>query len=251
MNTFALIGRRIERHTVVDSTNDLVAAAAQRGEPEGLVITADEQLAGRGRFGRKWIVPRGTSLQISVLLRPPLKPLAAARVTRMAALALHEMLAHHLRLAPTLKWPNDVFLDGRKVAGILLESSVRGDALEYVILGIGLNVNYTMRVYPELAAHATTLQDVMGSEIDRRALEDALLHELNRQYQKLLYGDDLLDAYRARLGMLGKPIQVAGVNGVIRGLAQDVNDDGALVIAAAQGAQRVYAGDVTVLKEVA
>ncbi len=251
MNTLGFIGWRIERHAVVESTNDIVAAAAQRGEPEGFVVTAEEQSAGRGRFGRKWIVPRGTSLQISVLLRPPLTPLSAARVTRMAALALYETLANHLRLTPTLKWPNDVCLDGRKVAGILLESSVRGDALEYVILGVGLNVNYTMRVYPELAPYATTLQDVMGGEIDRRALEDALLHELNRLYQELLYGDDLLDAYRARLNMLGKPIQVAGANGVTRGTAQDVSDDGALIIVGAQGARRVYAGDVTVLKEAA
>ncbi len=234
---------------VVESTNDLARAAALRGEPEGLVVTAEEQLAGRGRFGRKWIVPRGTSLQISVLLRPPLAPLAASRVIRMAALATHETLVNYLHLAPTLKWPNDVLLDGRKCAGILIESGVRGDTLEYVILGVGLNVNYTMRVYPELAPHATTLQDVVGHEIDRSGLENALLAELNRLYRDLLYGDDLLDKYRARLGMLGKPIQVATVNGILRGTAQGVTDDGALVIAADALTTRVYAGDVTVLKE--
>jgi BirA family biotin operon repressor/biotin-[acetyl-CoA-carboxylase] ligase len=249
MNTIPFIGRRIERHAVVESTNDIVRAAAQRGEPEGFVVTAEEQLAGRGRFGRKWIVPRGTSLQISVLLRPPLAPSATARVVRMAALALCETLVNHLQLAPTLKWPNDVYLNGRKVAGILLESSIRGDAVEYVILGIGLNVNYTMRVYPELAPYATTLQDVLGHEIDRSPLEDALLNALNTQYRALLFGDDLLDEYRARLDMLGKPIQVATPGGTVRGIAQAVTDDGALVISTDKANISVYAGDVTVLKE--
>lgn len=249
MNTLPFIGWRIERHAVVESTNDLVRAAAQRGEPEGFVVTAEEQSAGRGRFGRKWIVPRGTSLQISILLRPPLAPLATARVVRMAALALYDTLVNHLQLTPTLKWPNDVYLNGRKVAGILMESGIRGETLEYVILGIGLNVNYTMRVYPELAPYATTLQDVVGHEVDRSALETALLNELNRQYQELMYGDDLLDKYRPRLGMLGKPIQVATAQGVVRGIAQDVTDDGALALATDEGEKRVYAGDVTVLKD--
>lgn len=249
MNTLPFIGWRVERHEVVESTNDIVRAAAQRGEPEGFVVTTEEQLAGRGRFGRKWVVPRGTSLQISILLRPPLAPLATARVVRMAGLALHETLVKHLQLAPALKWPNDVYLNGRKVAGILMESSIRGETLEYVVLGIGLNVNYTMRVYPELAPHATTLQDVVGHEIDRSALETALLNELNRQYQELLYGDDLLDEYRARLGMLNKPIQVATAQGVVQGIAQDVTDDGALILATDEGEKRVYAGDVTVRKE--
>ena len=92
MNTLHFIGHRVERHTLVESTNDLIRAAAERGEPEGLVVTADEQSAGRGRFGRQWVVPRGTSLQMSVLLRPPLPPPATARVVRMAALAVYETL---------------------------------------------------------------------------------------------------------------------------------------------------------------
>lgn len=249
MNTIPFIGWRIERHAVVDSTNDIVRAAAQRGEPEGFVVTAEEQLEGRGRFGRKWVAPGGTSLQISVLLRPPLAPLATPRVVRMAALALYETLANHLHLAPALKWPNDVYLNGLKVAGILMESSIRSDALEYVILGIGVNVNYAMRVYPELAPYATTLQDVIGHEIDRSALENALLTELNRQYQDLLYGDDLVDEYRARLDMLGKPVQVSASGGIVRGIAQDVTDDGALVISVDDSSVQVYAGDVTVLKD--
>jgi BirA family biotin operon repressor/biotin-[acetyl-CoA-carboxylase] ligase len=251
MSTMPYIGRRIESHTVANSTNDLVRAAAERGEPEGLVVTAEEQLAGRGRMGRRWIVPRGTSLQISILLRPPLPPLAAARIVRMAALALARTLERHLQLQPALKWPNDILLDGRKCAGILIETSIRGDMLDYVILGIGLNVNYTMRVYPELASWATTLQDVVGREIDRAALERALLAELNAHYERLLYGDDLMDEYRARLGMLGQTIRVATATEILQGVARDVAEDGALVLERNEGVVKLYAGDVTILKPTA
>ena len=249
MKVAPVIGQCVERYEVVESTNDLARAQAERGKAEGLVITAEEQAAGRGRMGRKWIVPRGTSLQLSVLLRPPLAPTAAARVVRMAALAVVETLADFLQLSPRLKWPNDVLLNGRKCAGILLESSLRGDELEYVVLGIGINVNYAMRDFPELAPFATTLQDAVGHAIDRSALERALLMQLDAQYRKLLYGKDFVQEYRARLDMLGQPIRVATRDGVLEGIAQNVADDGALVLARDGVLINLYAGDVTILKQ--
>ena len=249
MKVVPVIGQRVERYEVVESTNDLARAQAERGKAEGLVITAEEQAAGRGRMGRKWIVPRGTSLQLSVLLRPSLAPTAAARVVRMAALAVVETLADFLQLSPRLKWPNDVLLNGRKCAGILLESSLRGDELEYVVLGIGINVNYAMRDFPELAPFATTLQDAVGHAIDRSALERALLMQLDAQYRKLLYGKDFVQEYRARLDMLGQPIRVATRDGVLEGIAQNVADDGALVLARDGVLINLYAGDVTILKQ--
>lgn len=248
MNQSPRVGARIERYLIAASTNDLARAAAERGEAEGLVITAEEQAAGRGRFGRQWIVPRGSSLQMSVLLRPPLTSAYAARMVRMTALAVAETLEQHLRLAPTLKWSNDVLLNGKKCAGILLESSLRGDTLEYVILGIGVNVNYTMHVYPELAPYATTLQDVLGYEIARAELEHALLNQLDAKYQHLLDGQDFMTEYRARLTMLGQTIRVATATNVLEGIARDVMDDGALLFAHNDSEMKLYAGDVTVLK---
>ncbi|MBI4762609.1 MAG: biotin--[acetyl-CoA-carboxylase] ligase [Chloroflexi bacterium] len=249
MNTLPPIGQRIERYMVVASTNDLVRAAAERGEPEGLVVTAEEQAAGRGRFGRKWIVPRGTSLQLSILLRPSLAPIAGARVVRMAAVAAAHVLEQHLHLTPVLKWPNDVLLGGRKCAGILLESSLSGDRVDYIILGIGLNVNYTMRIYPELAPRATTLQDVVGHEVDCAALERALLVELNALYARLVQGDVLMDEYRARLKLLGQTIRVATATEILQGIARDVSDDGALILELDNRSVKLYAGDVTILQE--
>ncbi len=243
-----IIGRKILRYAQVQSTNDLARDAADNGEPEGLVITAQEQLAGRGRMGRQWIVPRGTSLQFSVLLRPPLAPQHVTRLIPMAGLGIANTLERELNLQPTLKWPNDVLLDGKKVAGILTESSMQGDALTYVILGIGLNVNYTMRAYPELAPFATTLQDVLGRAVDVSALEAHLFRELDDLYVRVCDGETLLDDYRARLAMLGKPIRVMERGEILQGIAEDVDADGALILKQGDARVKLFAGDVTILQ---
>lgn len=248
MPAIPIIGRKILRFERVESTNTLAHEQADLGEAEGLVITAEEQIAGRGRLGRKWLVPRGTSLQFSILLRPPWTPQHATRLTPMAALAVVSMLEQELQLAPTLKWPNDVLLGGKKVCGILTESSVMGDSLAYVILGIGLNVNYTMRDYPELAERATTLQDVVGHELDCPHLERALFDQLNRHYFRLMTGESLVDEFRARLSMLGEPVRVANQATIFEGIAEDVDEDGALVLRQDHSRIKLYAGDVTILK---
>lgn len=245
-----IIGREVLRYDQVESTNTLAREYAERGEPEGLVIAAEEQVAGRGRMGRKWIVPRGTSLQFSVLLRPPLAPQHASRLMPMAALAIAQTLEHELHLQPTLKWPNDVLLNGKKVAGILTEASMQGDVLAYVVVGIGLNVNFAMGVYPELAPLATTLQDVLGHSVDRAHLERALLGELEHHYARVCAGETLMAEYRARLGMLGQPLRVENHGQVIEGVAHDVDDDGALILRQKDAYLKLLAGDVTVIKEV-
>ena len=243
-----IFGRKISRFDQVQSTNDLVRDAAEQGEAEGLVIAAQEQLAGRGRMGRRWIVPRGTSLQCSILLRPPLAPQHASRLMQMAALAVARTLERELHLQPTLKWPNDVLLDGKKVCGILTESSIVGETLAYVILGIGLNVNYTMRAYPELAPFATTLQDVLGYAVELPCLERALLHESDALYARICNGESLVDEYRARLAMLGQPIRVLERGEILQGIAEDVDADGALILKQDDTRVKLLAGDVTIIK---
>lgn len=246
--TEQIIGREILRYDQVASTNDLAREFAERGEAEGLVITAQEQLAGRGRMGRKWIVPRGTSLQFSILLCPPLAPQHATRLMSMAALAIARTLEREFALQSTLKWPNDVLLDGKKVCGILTESNIVGERLASVILGIGLNVNYTMRDHPELVPFATTLQDALGQEIDRSNLERALLAQLDAYYARVCGGEALTDEYRARLGMLGQFIRVASNDTILQGVAENVDDDGALILNQNGARVKLFAGDVTIIK---
>lgn len=242
------------RYAQIDSTNTLARAFAERGDREGLVVAAQEQTAGRGRLGRKWVVPPNTSLQFSVLLRPPLPPQHAARLMPMASLAVARTLSGTFKLEPQLKWPNDVLVAAdhrvyKKVCGILTESSMQGDALHYVILGIGLNVNYTMSVFPELVPFATTVQDAVGHPVDRTALEQALFAELDVQYRRVCRGESLRDEYRAQLGMLGRVIRVADQDKILEGLATDVDEDGALILLQGEKEIKVFAGQVTILKD--
>lgn len=243
-----IIGRKILRYDHVESTNDLAREFAERDEAEGLVVFANKQRAGRGRMGRQWLVPPGTSLQFSILLRPPLAPQYAARLMPMAALAVVRALESELNLQPTLKWPNDVLLNGKKVCGILTESSIVGANLAYVVMGIGLNGNYAMRDFPELAPFATTLQDVLGQEIDLGNLERALLAELDAYYARVCGGESLTDEYRARLGMLGQFIRVASNDTILQGIAENIDDDGALILNQNGARVKLFAGDVTIIK---
>lgn len=243
-----IIGRKILRYEQVESTNTLAREFAEQGQAEGLVIAAQEQTAGRGRMGRKWIVPRGTSLQFSVLLRPPLAPQYAPRLSFMAALSVANALARQFNLKAVLKWPNDVLLHEKKVCGILTESSVQGEQLAYAILGVGLNVNYTMSAFPELARFATTVQDVLGEAVDRSSLERTILDELDGYYARIRRGESFLGEYRARLGMLGKRIRVAGNQEILEGIAKDVDKEGALILQTGHKQVKLFAGDVTILK---
>ena len=246
----AVIGRRILRFEQVTSTNDLVRQLAERGEAEGLVVTAEEQTSGRGRLGRRWIAPPRTSLQLSILLRPPLAPHQALSLTPMAALAVSRSLRDEFDLAPCLKWPNDVLVNEKKCAGILLETSIVGDALAFAILGVGINVNFSMRAEaPELAPFATTLADELHQDVDRAVLERALLASLDDYYARLCAGENFLEEWRAQMSTLGRNVRVQTPWGIEEGVAEDVDADGALFLRRGEEIVKLYAGAVTVLKD--
>jgi BirA family transcriptional regulator, biotin operon repressor / biotin---[acetyl-CoA-carboxylase] ligase len=262
----AIIGRKIIRYEQVTSTNDLIHEWADLGEEEGLVIAAEEQTAGHGRLGRKWIAPPGTSLQLSILLRPPLNPQYAVRITQFAALALAATLRECVgavsqrdslrsRESPplpgvSLKWPNDVLLNGKKCAGILVETSLEHERLASAILGIGLNVNFSMpAAAPKLAPFATTLADEVGHSVERGALQDALLAQLDAYYGRLRAGEDFSQEWRGQLSTLGQKVRVSTSSGVEEGIAEDVDMDGALLLRQGEQLLRFYAGDVTLLKD--
>lgn len=241
-----LIGQRIIRYASVASTNDLSRARAEQGDAEGLVISAEEQTAGRGRMGRPWRVPPRTSLQFSILLRPHLEPRYGIRLTQFAALALVKTLRDELKLAPTLKWHNDVLLNGKKCAGILVEASLEENKFAYAIVGIGLNVNYSMRDYAELAPFATTLADELGQTIDRALLERALFAKLDAYYSRLCAGEDFRDEWRAQMSTLGQFIRAQTPWGNEEGFARDLDAEGRLIIERRDGSRvKLVAGDVT------
>ena len=206
--TTRIIGRAVHVYDLVISTNDVVWQLADRGADEGTVVFAEEQTRGRGRLGRTWWSPRGKGLWMSVLLRPPVREGAVPMTTIIGALALADAIRAETRLPAMIRWPNDVIVEEKKVAGVLVEART-GSAGRELVLGIGLDVNAAASEMPEeIAGLATSLSEAAGEEFDRAALARALLHALDRWYQVKLDGDtDAINGrWRELSGSLGRRI---------------------------------------------
>jgi BirA family biotin operon repressor/biotin-[acetyl-CoA-carboxylase] ligase len=214
------VGRwRVEHFAELDSTNRYLLEAARTGAGDGRVAVTDVQTAGRGRLDRSWEAPPGSSLLVSVLMRTPADPGTMVMAT---AVALAEAVTEVAGVDAALKWPNDVVVGDRKLAGILAERD--GDAL---VVGAGCNVNW-VSFPPELATTATACNLEAGRTIDRDALLGAFLARLERTLDD---GDGVVAAYRARLATLGRRVRVQPLRGDdLLGLATAVTDDGALVV---------------------
>jgi BirA family transcriptional regulator, biotin operon repressor / biotin---[acetyl-CoA-carboxylase] ligase len=228
---------RIHHFGELDSTNRYLLEEARGGAPDGLVAVADLQTAGRGRFDRRWEAPPGSSLLVSVLLRSAPQP---GRVVMAAGLALAGAVDEVAGVAVGLKWPNDLVVGDRKLAGILAER--QGAAL---VVGAGCNVNWDS--FPaELAATATACNLEAGRSVDGDALLDAYLSTLGRTLDA---GDVVVDAYRDRLATLGRRVRIEVRGGTFEGEATAVGDDGALVVRDDAGTVRtVTAADVIHLR---
>jgi BirA family biotin operon repressor/biotin-[acetyl-CoA-carboxylase] ligase len=223
----------------VDSTQAVAFALAAQGAADRTVVVAESQAAGRGRRGHVWLDEPGASLLCSVILRPRLEPARLPLLSLGAAVAVAEALAEVTGLTPRLKWPNDVLVAGRKIAGILLES--RLGAAPLVVLGIG--VNLAQRRFPaDLEARATSVVLAGGRPVDGDTLLGPLLEAFDRQRDGLERGvlDQTLACWRALADTLGRTVSVDGV----RGVAIDVDDDGALVVAEGDRRHRVVAGEI-------
>jgi BirA family biotin operon repressor/biotin-[acetyl-CoA-carboxylase] ligase len=228
---------------VLGSTQDLARELARAGAPEGTVVLASRQTAGRGRLGRSFISPRG-GLYFTVILRPALEHLRPLPI--IAALAVARGLEQVAGLRTALKWPNDVLVGGHKICGILLESDLTGQAVNYVLLGIGINVNADMSAYPEIAAIATSAAAEAGRPVSREALAAAVLNELEELYLAVQAGQPVQDEWRARLETLGRQVRVTSGQAVEEGLAEDVDGDGSLILRRPDGSRvTIVAGDVT------
>jgi BirA family biotin operon repressor/biotin-[acetyl-CoA-carboxylase] ligase len=245
-----VLGREIRFLPSVGSTNDLLKDEARAGAAEGLIYVADEQVAGRGRRGRSWTAPAGTSLLTSILLRPTWLPAPDAfLLTMLAAASAAEAVEAVSGLRVDLKWPNDLQIGGRKLGGLLVETELDADMIHWAVIGCGINVNWNPRSIAELAPRATSLQAELNHPVDRRLLLHALLERLDKRYIDLQRGarSELFDAWRARLLTLGQHVQVDTPQGMIKGVAEDVTHDGALVVRDDHGQPHVVnAGDVSV-----
>jgi BirA family biotin operon repressor/biotin-[acetyl-CoA-carboxylase] ligase len=220
------------------STQDLARAAAARGAVEGWTVVTDEQREGRGRQGRSWVAPPETALLFSTILRPPLDVLPLLPL--LAALTVAGGIEASTGAVPDLKWPNDVLLQGKKVAGILLERPAGAG----VVLGVGLNVNQSRGDLPD---GGTSLAVELGHELEREALLAAILNDLGNAYERADREGVgwIVPGWRSRSSMLGEAVAFHRDGALIRGIAEDVLEDGALRVRLDDGSRiSVVAGEV-------
>lgn len=229
----------------IGSTNDQAHQLAQAGAPEGLAVVAEEQTAGRGRSGRRWLTPPGSALALSVVLRPTLPAGQAGRLTMLGGLAACDAVEQVAGVPAGLKWPNDVLINGRKVAGLLVETAFTGQDLDYAVLGIGLNVSWAP-ADDQVAFPATSLEAEAGRSVDRTSLLRAILAGLEVRYADVA-GGQLFADWRGRLTMLGAAVELetGAAAEPFRGVAEDVDPDGALLVRGPDGGlRRFLAADV-------
>jgi BirA family biotin operon repressor/biotin-[acetyl-CoA-carboxylase] ligase len=237
----------ILRYGKVSSTNEAAKKVADRSSEEKLVVSAEVQTQGRGRAGRHWFSPRG-GLWLSIVLRPAISPRMATRFTFAASLAVAETVRTMFGLEATVKWPNDVLVNSRKVCGILTETKTRNNKIEYIVVGIGINANIDIHSFPRsLQGVATSLKHELGFKTDLALLTEMLLREFDERYMNVLSGkwSMLLWKWKSIAPFLGKKVQITNSQGVLVGKAQNVDDDGALEIALENGATaKIVFGDM-------
>ncbi len=241
-------GRAIHCLDQVDSTNLFARRRADEGATEGEVVFAEEQTRGKGRLGRTWFSPPHLNLYFSLILRPRFAAAQASHITLMAAVALAETLESVLPGPPEIKWPNDILVHGRKLAGILTESSCEGMRVRFVILGIGVNVNVPADLMPAtIRDNATSLYQLTGQEFDRNRLAGLLIQGLERCYKDLT-GDGfaaMAGRWERYFRLKGRAVQIQMLDQVTRGTAIGIDAEGALIIRDEDGVtQRILAGDV-------
>lgn len=242
-------GHPIRGFESVGSTNTRAAAWAEEGAAEGSVVVTEYQSEGRGRHGRTWDAPKGQNLMFSVVLRPSLPPDRFGLITVAASVAVAEAVEAFVEPhRPTLKWPNDVLLEGRKTCGMLLESSLSGTDETVVVLGVGLNVNQT--AFPEaLADSATSLRLTTGRTVPRSPLFARLLHTLERRYTAIQRGADaaVRAAFEEHLTTRGEQttLRFTGTDRTVTGTVQGITKTGALRLDTPDGPRTLHAGEVT------
>jgi BirA family biotin operon repressor/biotin-[acetyl-CoA-carboxylase] ligase len=242
-----LMGRQVIYLPEVGSTNEEARRRAEAGAPEGTLVITDYQTAGRGRQSRRWEAPRGCCLLLSLVFRPDLDPHQLQRLTMVCGLAAAAAIETQTGLAVGLKWPNDLVVEGAKVGGLLTELGLSGNRVDYVVVGLGVNVNLDPQQLPaELLVPATSLSQVLGRSVSRLGLLRAFLSEVEARYFALRAGDLPTSEWMERLVTLGQRVQVSGAGRTLAGLAEGVNADGALLVRLPDGQlETVLAGDVT------
>ncbi len=247
-----IVGREVRVFRETESTNDIVDRLARDGGTEGIAVFAESQTKGRGRLGRRWMSPPYKGLWFSVLLRPDCAPLAVTQLTIATAVALVRAIESETGIRADIKWPNDILIRERKVAGILTELSAEVDHVKHVVIGIGMDVNLAADEFPEeLKPIATSLSQEKGASIDRPALAATILRELDRGYAAVRAGafTAIREAWEARCSTLGRQVSILVGSRRLTGRVESLDEDGTLLLRTEHGRiERVTGGDVSVEK---
>jgi BirA family biotin operon repressor/biotin-[acetyl-CoA-carboxylase] ligase len=237
-----IIGRKIIYLPRVPSTMDFARQEAQKGASEGTVIIAEEQTEGRGRLKRKWLTPKG-NIALSIILYPTVTSLPY--LIMIASLAVLQSIEKVTGVKGQIKWPNDILIGGKKVCGILIENEVRGKKVAYSIVGIGINVELKVDDYTEIADTAVSLESKSSKDDLQTKLIKALLEAFDNLYRQLPNGKTIFKVWQNKLMTLGKKVKVQSGSQIIEGVAEGVDEGGALMIRQVDGTlARVVAGDV-------
>lgn len=241
----------IVHHRLTDSTNTQARMLARDGAPEGTLVVAEAQSAGRGRKGRSWLARPGEGLLFSLILRPTMEPSRAALITLMTAVSVAEALIRETGIDARIKWPNDILVRGKKLAGILTEMSMELDAVDYVITGLGLNVNTPAEAFAgEIREIATSVMAEAAAPFSRVALLRAILARFETHYETLANQgpEPILRRWKELSDIVGRRVRVSMMREEIIGRVTDIDTDGVLLVKSDAGESlRILSGDVTYL----
>ncbi len=237
----SLIGRNIYYYQTLDSTNSLAKRLAQEGATEGSLIIAEEQSGGRGRHGRRWISPKGASILASIILRPNILPHQVTQLAILGAVSVADSITQVTGMKAELRWPNEVLLNNKRVAGILTEFGAELDEVNFVILGIGINVNFALTEFPEVADEATSLSTETGGRVSRVELLQILLEQIENNYGLLKEGKfhQICQRWNALCWNLGKWVQATSVDSRQGGILKGIDDSGCLIMVRTDGEKRI------------
>ncbi|MBN2984275.1 MULTISPECIES: biotin--[acetyl-CoA-carboxylase] ligase [Cohnella] len=246
-------GRVLHLLESVHSTQDVMRKLAEEGAPEGTLVIAEQQTAGRGRMGRSWVSPAGKGIWMSLLLRPRLPMQATPQLTLLAAVALSRAISAVVPLSIGIKWPNDLLVDGRKISGILLESATEDERVRYIVVGIGVSVNLEREDYPEeVAGKAVSLKMAAGRPVDRAELIACTLQEFENLYELYLQEgfEPIRALWEARSVNLNRPAVLHTPKGVIEGVPRGLSDMGGLRVELPDGSiETVYSAEINPWRE--
>jgi BirA family biotin operon repressor/biotin-[acetyl-CoA-carboxylase] ligase len=241
-------GSKVYTFQTIDSTNNCARVLAGCWAEEGTVVIAEEQTAGKGRLGRTWLATPGENLTFSIILRPDLPSEEMNLLPLFVAVGIAAAVESVISMKVQCKWPNDLLLNGKKFAGVLMEGAVSNNAVDFVVVGIGINVNQTL-FPPELAGRATSLRLATGAPIDRDALFRAILLSLETEYDALSASGfhQVLPRWLSYAPIVGRQVTIAQGGSVLHGTVKGISKHGGLILETGGEQRVVFAGDVTIL----